>query len=195
MPGFLRQHAGSPEVHAIVERLAEEIRMDPSNVDAVAATLQRWIDEDRKHTDLKELQGMIWEEGFRKGAFRGHLYPDVVPFWNRARSRGLRLAIYSSGSVLAQQLLLKFSVEGDVSSLIERNYDTRVGSKSDVGSYRRIVEDVSVPPSEALFYSDTVSELDAALSAGMRTCRLLRPGVQPTEHRHHEITDFTSELA
>jgi enolase-phosphatase E1 len=156
-------------------------------------TLQRWIDEDRKHGDLEELQGMIWQEGFERGAFLGHLYPDVVPFWRRARDAGLHLAIYSSGSVLAQRLLLTYSVEGDISALVERNYDTRIGAKSDPASYERITADLCVGAGDVRFYSDAVSELDAAREAGMQTCRLLRPDVPRAVHAHREIADFSGE--
>src|SRR3954454_24975484 len=100
-------NADRPAVSAIVYRLAQELKSSPADLDGISAALVRWIDEDRKHPELKELQGMIWEEGYEIGAFRGHLYPDVVPFWERTRAAGERIAIYSSGSEHAQRLMLQ----------------------------------------------------------------------------------------
>ena len=40
----------------------------------IVETLQGWIDQDRKHTALKALQGMIWEAGYRSARLhRAHL--------------------------------------------------------------------------------------------------------------------------
>jgi enolase-phosphatase E1 len=190
LPAFLRAERSRPEVAAIVERLAREVGVEPSDVDRVGQTLVQWIDEDRKQTDLKALQGMVWEDGYRTGAFRGHLYPDVLPFWKRARAAGLRLAIYSSGSEQAQRLLLTYSVEGDVSGLVDRYFDTRVGAKGERESYARIAGGLGIPPSEVRFFSDAVPELDAARAAGMATCRLLRPEVPAIAHDHPEVRSF-----
>jgi enolase-phosphatase E1 len=70
----------------------------------IVETLQGWIDQDRKHTALKALQGLIWEAGYRDGDFTAPLYPDVAPAL-RAGTRRHPLAVYSSGSVPAQKLL------------------------------------------------------------------------------------------
>jgi enolase-phosphatase E1 len=133
---------------------------------------------------------MVWEDGYRTGAFRGHLYPDVAPFWKRAREDGLRLAIYSSGSEQAQRLLLTYSVEGDLSGVVERYFDTRVGAKGERESYARIAADLGVLPREVRFFSDALPELDAARAAGMATSRLIRPGVPSVAHDHPEISSF-----
>jgi len=190
LPAFLRNNASRPDVAAMIERLAGEMGINPLHLEGVAETLVQWIDEDRKQTDLKELQGIIWADGYRTGAFKGHLYPDVVPFWRRARSAGLDLAIYSSGSEQAQRLLLTYSVDGDVSGLIDGYYDTRVGAKAEIDSYRRIAPDLHALASEVRFFSDAVAELDAARAAGMGTCRVLRPGVPIIPHDHSEVASF-----
>jgi enolase-phosphatase E1 len=192
---YLYANADRPQVQAILYRLARELRTPMSDLEGISATLGRWIDEDRKHPELKELQGLVWEDGYRSGAFRGHLYPDVVPFWERARAAGLALAIYSSGSVRAQRLLLECSVAGDVSPLIDHYFDTRVGAKGDIASYQHISTELAIPAGDICFYSDAVPELDAARAAGCATCRVLRPGVSPAQHDHHEIADFTEAAA
>ncbi len=190
LPGYLMTHADRPEVEAILYRLARELGTVVTDLDGIAATLQLWIDEDRKHPDLKELQALIWETGYREGAYRGHLYPDVVPFWKSARAAGLELAIYSSGSVQAQRLLLEYSVVGDVSEFVDHHFDTRIGAKVDVLSYRRIAETLLVAPGDMLFFSDAIAELDAARAAGVATMRVVRPDVPRAEHGHREITSF-----
>lgn len=42
------------------------------------------------------------------------IYQDVIPSIRRWKEQGLKVYIYSSGSVEAQKLLFGFSVEGDV---------------------------------------------------------------------------------
>lgn len=193
IPGFLHDHRDEPAIRPIVARLAQQLGTDPADLTTIGAVLQNWIDEDRKDPDLKELQGFVWEEGYRGGAYQGHLYPDVVPFWERARAAGALLAIYSSGSEQAQRLLLQHSGGGDVSGLIARHFDTRVGAKTDPASYARIATSLELAPPEIEFFSDAVPELDAARAAGLRTCRVLRPGVPRLPHGHPEIATF-SEL-
>jgi enolase-phosphatase E1 len=191
LPGYLTTHADRPDVQAILYRLARELGIPSTDLARVASTLQEWIDQDRKHPDLKELQGLIWEAGYREGAYRGHLYPDVIPFWEDARAAGLQVAIYSSGSVQAQRLLLQYSVAGDVAHLVDDHFDTRVGAKGDAASYQRIAETLMAPAKEITFFSDAVAELDAARDAGLATCRVVRPGVPAAQHDHREIADFT----
>jgi enolase-phosphatase E1 len=190
LTGYLYANADLPHVQAILYRLARELSMPTSDLEGIGATLLQWIDEDRKHPELKELQGLIWEEGYRDGAFRGHLYPDVVPFWERARTAGMLLAIYSSGSVQAQRLLLKHSIAGDVSGLIDRYFDTGVGAKGDAASYGRIAAELATAPSDICFFSDAIAEIDAAQAAGYATYRVTRPGVPPAQHTHREVADF-----
>jgi enolase-phosphatase E1 len=188
LPVFLRRHAPRPEVAIILGRLAQELRTD--DVDSISQALRTWIDEDRKDPDLKELEGIIWQDGYHTGAFRGHLYDDVLPFWKAAKDRGLVLAVYSSGSVQAQRLLLQHSNYGDVAPLIDHHFDTGVGPKTHVASYERIAIEMALEPGEIRFFSDSVTELDAASAAGFQTCRTLRPGVPPADHGHAEIRDF-----
>ena len=86
------------------------------------------------------LQGRIWEEGYLSGALRAHVYADVPRALARWRGRGLRTAIFSSGSVLAQRLLFAHTVEGDLSTFIAAGFDTTTGPKREAPSYRRIAE-------------------------------------------------------
>lgn len=152
-----------------------------------------WIEEDRKHPALKTLQGLIWAEGYLSGGFKGHVYPDVVPALERWKQQGLRIGIYSSGSVAAQKLLFGYSAYGDLNPFFEANFDTAVGHKREVSSYQNIATQLELSPSEILFLSDIEAELDAAQAAGMQCLQLLRPGTIPSM-RHIGVGSF-AEIA
>jgi len=138
--------------------------------------LTGWIDQDRKMAGLKALQGMIWEEGYRQGAFAPELYGDVLPALTQWRACGIRLGIYSSGSEHAQRLLFAHTNVGDITSMFEHFFDTRVGEKQAASSYRAISEQIDLPPHHILFLSDAEHELDAAALAGFSAIHIARPG-------------------
>jgi enolase-phosphatase E1 len=140
----------------------------------IAETLQGWIDQDRKHTALKALQGLIWEAGYREGDFTAPLYPDVAPALRAWHAAGHGLAVYSSGSVPAQKLLFSHTDAGDLVPLFRDFFDTEIGHKRDADSYRLIADRLDRSPGDILFLSDVVAELDAAREAGMRTVLLDR---------------------
>jgi enolase-phosphatase E1 len=159
------------------------------NVDEAVAQLIAWIDEDRKITPLKALQGMIWEAGYRDGDFHGHVYPDAVDHLRRWQASGIDLYLYSSGSVQAQRLLFGHTEYGDLTPLFSGYFDTRIGAKTETGSYRRIQEKIGLPADQILFLSDTPAELDAAREAGMQTTQLVREGDGPASS-HPVAHDF-----
>ena len=132
------------------------------------------MDRDRKSTALKSLQGRIWEAGYVSGELRSHLYPDVRPALERCRAQGRKIAIFSSGSVLAQRLLFAHTPDGDLTPLIDGFFDTTTGPKREPESYGRIAAALSVPPAAVLFVSDVAAELDAARAAGLAD-RTVRP--------------------
>jgi len=152
--------------------------------------LNRWIDQDRKVAGLKALQGMIWDEGYRQGAFAPELYGDVLPALTQWRARGIRLGIYSSGSEQAQRLLFAYTNIGDVTPMFEHFFDTSVGGKKSASSYRTISEQIGLPPPDVLFLSDAELELDAAASIGFRTAHIVRPGTDAST-RHPIHPDLT----
>jgi enolase-phosphatase E1 len=155
----------------------------PSESNALAgASYVEWLmDRDRKSPGLKLLQGQIWEQGYRAGALRGEVFPDVAPAFHRWRDAGVPVAIYSSGSQLAQRLLFGSTRDGDLTRLISRFFDTTVGAKTSAGSYARIATELTVPADRLVFVSDVVAELDAARTAGCHALLCVRPGnvVQP----------------
>lgn len=191
LPAFVETHADKPEVQHWLHEAAKEAGIVYAERDEIVELLQRWIDEDRKATSLKALQGMIWDEGYREGAFRAHVYADVAPKLREWKKQGLDLYIYSSGSVAAQKLLFGHSEAGDLTPLLSGYFDTETGPKRDAESYRRIADAIGKPANEILFLSDIVEELDAARAAGMCTTQLARaPSACPAQGAHPCVHDF-----
>lgn len=188
MPDFVRRRRGEPEV----SRIMDEIREIGGvwNDEAVVVRLCEWMAEDRKVSPLKELQGLIWEEGYRRGELVSHLYPDVAPALRDWHARGIRLYIYSSGSAHAQRQIYGHTVDGDLSPLLSGYFDTRMGGKREAGSYRRLAEAIGLPPGALLFLSDVREELDAAREAGWQTVWLVRSGLPPLAAAHRRATRF-----
>jgi enolase-phosphatase E1 len=152
----------------------------PEHVLASAVAYATWLmDRDRKSTALKSLQGRIWEGGFRSGTLRAHVYPDVPPAFRRWRGQGRAIAIFSSGSVLAQRLLFAHTVEGDLTPLLAGYFDTTTGPKREPESYARIADALAAEPAAILFVSDVAAELDAAHAAGLHTALCVREGTPP----------------
>jgi len=139
------------------------------------------IDRDRKSTSLKSLQGKIWRQGYLDGSLKAEIFGDVPAALDRWQRAGLRICIFSSGSVLAQKLLFAHTVAGDLTGYLEGYFDTTTGPKTEGESYRHIALALQLRPHEVLFISDVVKELDAAKAAGMQTLLCVRPGNQTQE--------------
>src|SRR5690606_31664688 len=166
LPRFVADHGHDPEVRRWLEQVA--VGNGGLCQDAmIVETLQGWIDEDRKHTALKALQGMVWTAGYRNADFTAPVYPDAVEALRRWHDDGHMLAVYSSGSVPAQKLLFSHTDAGDLSGLFSGWFDTTVGGKREAASYARIAGELGVEPGAILFLSDVVAELDAAREAGL----------------------------
>lgn len=191
LDGFLATRGDEPAVREI---LAQVSALEPGK--APAQALRDWMAADAKVTPLKTLQGLIWEAGFRSGALKGHTWPDVIPCLKAWSAAGLRLAVYSSGSVAAQQLLFGHTEAGDLTPLFCGFFDTKVGGKREAASYATIAAGMHLPPQEILFLSDVVEELDAAAASGLRTCQLVRAedGTKAAG-RHPEAQDFPAVAA
>lgn len=173
LPGFIEAHGKDPHVRPLLDQVAAEsggLCQDAM----ISETLQGWIDEDRKHTALKALQGMIWAEGYRSGDFKADIYPDVAPALQQWNEMGFPLAVYSSGSVPAQKLLFSHTQAGDLTPLFCHYFDTEVGHKRVADSYRLIADKLDRSPESIYFLSDVVEELNAAREAGMKTILLDR---------------------
>ena len=174
-----------PAIATAVEQLKKEHRQEAdtgmgSAAFADGAPYAKWLmAQDRKSTGLKMLQGLIWQAGYFDGSLKAQVYDDVPPMLSAWRQAGLRLRVYSSGSVLAQKLLFGHTNQGDLTPLFEGYHDTTTGPKMVADSYRKIADTYQLEPSGVLFLSDVSAELDAAKEAGMQTALLKRPGNQP----------------
>lgn len=186
---FVRAHGAEPEVAKLLEAVQTEAGR-ALDIPASIAQLEQWMAEDRKITPLKTLQGLIWEQGYRQGQLKGHVYADAVKNLRRWKSLGIALYVYSSGSVHAQKLLFGYSEYGDLTTLFSGYFDTSVGMKRAAASYCNIVTDLGLPAREILFLSDIKEELDAAAAAGMHTGWLVRDGVLPVDTRHLVARSF-----
>ncbi|GGK02767.1 acireductone synthase [Luteimonas terricola] len=168
LPRFVREHGKEPDVRRWLDQVATEHGAVCDDA-VIVEVLQGWIDEDRKHTALKALQGLMWSEGYRREDFTAHVYPDAVEGLRRWHAGGHPLAVYSSGSVPAQKMFFGHSDAGDLLPLFEAFFDTEVGGKREAASYARIATRLGHEPGSILFLSDVVAELDAAREAGLRT--------------------------
>lgn len=196
LPAFVRAHGREPEVRRWLDAVAIEHGTVCSD-DVLVEVLQGWIDDDRKHTALKALQGMVWADGYRNADFTAHIYPDATIAMRQWHADGHRLAVYSSGSVAAQRLFFGNSDAGDLLPLFDGFFDTEVGHKRDADSYRAIARSLQVSAPDIVFLSDIVEELDAARDAGM--CTVLvdrlqdypRPRLGDATHGHLRVQEFS----
>jgi enolase-phosphatase E1 len=165
---------------------AESLASQP---DSATAYVHWLMDQDRKSTALKSIQGRIWEAGYRSRELRGLVYPDVGPAFLRWSKNGKQIFIFSSGSVLAQRLLFESTPEGDLTRFIASYFDTTTGPKVRPESYKQIAGQIGLSPSGVLFVSDTSAELDAALSSGMQVVLCARSGRSQTSNENYPIAD------
>jgi enolase-phosphatase E1 len=201
---FVAEHFA--DLHREIEQLRVEHQQDVARGEAppafderspasLAEYLKFLIDSDRKSTPLKAIQGKIWQAGYESGALEGAVYEDVLPAFERLRTAGKTIAIFSSGSVLAQKLIFGFSTAGDLTKHISAYFDTTTGAKKEAESYRKIAESLSFPPVEILFVSDIQAELDAASAAGMQTRLAVRQNsALPEAPVAHPIIESFEEL-
>ena len=189
LAAYVARHAHETAVARLLAQARAVIGDSPGDKEVIAQMLL-WIDEDRKITALKALQGLIWEDGYRQGHFQGHVYEDAVRHLRAWHARGLRLYVYSSGSVLAQKLLFGHTAHGDLTPLFDGFFDTTIGGKREAASYQAIAAAVALPAESMLFLSDVREELDAARAAGMQTRWLVREGALDSDPAHQQVRSF-----
>jgi enolase-phosphatase E1 len=197
---YLDAHAGDSAVAGDRSLLREEHARDLAagrnpppwgDAPAAVAAYARWLmDQDRKATPLKSLQGKIWAEGYATGEIQGQVYEDVPRALERWTNRGMRVAIFSSGSVLAQKLIFGHTSYGDLTRHLTAFFDTTTGPKAEAASYRRIASALGLPPEQMLFVSDALAELEAARAAGLETALAVRSPAPPPSGPHPPVTTF-----
>ena len=204
----LNKRSGDAEINALVnETISEWITdSDPISQTMLEKTaqtlpstkevcdyLQHLIQSDKKSTVLKELQGIIWKQGYASGELKSSLFPDVRPQLDHWKRNGLSLAVYSSGSIQAQKLLYGHTSEGDLTDRFSHWFDTRTGPKLVRQSYEIIAQKLGLPAEQVLFISDHPGECDAAQLSGMNAVFCLRKGnphqTPGTHHLIHQLSD------
>jgi enolase-phosphatase E1 len=197
LPVWMKEHGQEPETRRWLDAVASELGPSAGDEQVLAQLLQ-WIDEDRKHTALKALQGLLWRDGYLRGEYQAHLYPDAVAALSTWRQQGHPLFVYSSGSVAAQQLFFAHTVAGNLLPLFDGFFDTEVGGKREVQSYQRIAQRIGErtgnAATEILFLSDVIEELDAARKAQFQTVLVDRredyPAPRVDGHGHRRVVSF-----
>ena len=185
---FVRENFG--DIQTEISQLSTEYKKDfaeqiyggdfkKDSPETIADYLEFLIEVDRKSTALKSLQGKIWQKGYESGVIQSEMFADVKPAFERWKTENKTIAIYSSGSVLAQKLIFKYSNCGDLSAFIADYFDTNAGHKRETQSYRNVAEKLNAAPPEILFISDITEELDAAKSADFQTALMIRQGNAP----------------
>ncbi len=192
LEAFLQSAGRTEAVQADLALLREEYEAEADDLAAEEAgdKLPKWkgkspqaalpylnylMDQDRKSTALKALQGKVWDQGYGAGELRSQIFPDVLPAFQRWQADGKQLFIFSSGSVPAQKLLFRHTEAGDLTPYLSGYFDTEVGPKKVAASYRKIAAIIGLPPPDILFISDVAAELQAADAAGMATLFSQRP--------------------
>ena len=203
LASYLETNQGDPEVQALLAATQAAFAADPNpEVQALrqgapipgqppagqgqlqpgqtnfplVAYLQWLIDHDIKFPALKELQGRIWASGYASGDLVAPLFDDVAATLQRWQRDGYQLAVYSSGSVAAQQLLYRHSQDGNLEGLFSHWFDTRIGAKQAQASYSAIAAALQLEPAEILFVSDAIGEIEAAHGIGMAVLFSVRQG-------------------
>lgn len=191
---FLEAQWNTPEIRDIVQAAREASGKALPDIGAAVTQFAEWIDEDRKITPLKTLQGLIWREGYESGELKAHLYDDAVQAMKAYAAAHKRVFIYSSGSVAAQKLYMAYSIAGDLSSMIEGYFDTTTGPKGEAVSYTKIAGSIGADPRDIIFFSDAPAEVMAAKGAGLIPVCLNRGGAVQVSSLTPDIrviTDFT----
>jgi len=159
------------------------------STDEIILKLESWCLEDRKITPLKTLQGLLWKIGYEQGDLKGHVYDDVPISLDKWQKMGLKMGIFSSGSVIAQKLIFGHSEKGDLTTYFSDYFDTKTGMKRAAETYSEIARITNKQPTNILFLSDIVEELTAAEKAGFQTIQLVRPGTK--SNWNHTAVDFS----
>lgn len=172
---FVARKGDDETVSALLAEAAAKAGGDP--VEAMLG----WIDEDRKEPSLKTMQGLIWDEAFRQGAFKSRIFPDALHALRRWQAAGLPMHIYSSGSVQAQLLFFEFNEDGDLRPFFQKHFDTGIGSKLEGASYLKITQAIGATPQSIAFFSDNERELVAAEQAGIQVVHVFKDGMAPSK--------------
>jgi enolase-phosphatase E1 len=188
LPAFIRSHES--ELTGIASDIATMLGKAHLTAQEMTDVLLQWMDEDRKVTPLKTLQGIVWKTGYESGELQSHVYEDAVNALRKWHADGLKLYIYSSGSIAAQKLLFAHTPYGDLSPLFGGYFDTTTGPKLESRSYKKIAESLHLPAGSVVFLSDHTGETHAAAVAGMQTVVVKRQTGRPSAEFARSFNDI-----
>ncbi|MCX7096836.1 MAG: acireductone synthase [Methylococcales bacterium] len=186
---FVRRHQNQPPVKGLLADTSAKAGVTLDTEQAISQLIH-WLDDDKKVTPLKSLQGLLWEAGYQNGDFNGHIYEDAATKLKVWKAQGLSLYVYSSGSVFAQKLLFAHTAYGDLTPLFSGYFDTHIGGKKEPASYTKIAKELGIAAGQILFLSDIKDELDAAKAAGLQTCWLVRDAKPDPKAAHPQASSF-----
>lgn len=193
MHHWVEAHKGTELLEDLKNQTAVMLEVPSLSDEEFVILMRRWIDEDRKASPLKTAQGLIWEEGFDAGLLESHVFEEVPAALNQWKAKGLRLYVYSSGSVAAQISWFKNAPQGSLIEIFSGNFDTvNAGSKREAHSYDVIAEMISIPPKRIVFLSDVEQELIAAKAAGWQVVGVARDGEPAQQKQDAEIQWITA---
>jgi enolase-phosphatase E1 len=179
MKDFINKNKDNPEIKKILDEV-RQIEGKNLTDEEVVETLKKWVDEDKKIAPLKEIQGMIWKEGFEKGHLKAPIYEDAYKKMKQWKEKGIPMYIYSSGSIEAQKLFFSYTNYGNLLSWFKGHFDTRTaGNKKEKQSYEKIAKEIGLKQQEILFLSDNLDEIKAASEAGFQVIKVSRPEDAP----------------
>jgi len=188
LPEFLKNHKDDDSVNSILLNIKSKFNVGSD--DEILSLLNEWIETDQKIKELKDLQGLIWIRGYEQKDYISHLYPDVLPQIKKWKESGMKVYIYSSGSIQAQKLLFSHTEYGDVTNLLDGYFDTTIGNKREEKSYANILEHLELAGNEVTFLSDIEAELTAAKSVGINVFHVNRDGLY-NDSKYKLITEFS----
>lgn len=162
--------------------------------ESIIKYLGHLMENDMKSTALKDLQGKIWAQGYKNGTLKSTLFNEAHECIHRWKRKGIKLSIYSSGSVEAQKLLYKHTQSGNLEGFFSHWFDTHTGPKKSKDSYTAIAKIMSTEAKNIIFISDNGEECDAAEAAGMRTLFSLRDNNPDQNPKQHQMISNLNEV-
>lgn len=207
---YLETHFEQEETQNVIKELRELATKDAAEekegavaipeeeqekiIEAVINYVFWQIDNERKTTPLKKIQGYIWREAYKTGKVQGELYEDVLPAIKSFIAEQKKVYTYSFGTVEAQKLLFKHSTSGDVAQHFEGHFDTEIGDKKEKESYVKIAKQIEFEPDQVLFVTDIADEAKAAAQAGFKTVMMMRDEVKEDGEKTFVTAKSFSEL-
>ncbi|XP_013397492.2 enolase-phosphatase E1 [Lingula anatina] len=142
---------------------------------SITENLKWQMSQEKATTAACQLQSQILREAFKMEKMKGKLFDDVVPALKEVATDSRQVYLFSTTSMDVQKLLFTYSAQGDNSKCLSGFFDSKVGAKTEMESYKNIINDIGVKPEETLYVTDTPAEAQAAGKAGIGVFLLNRP--------------------